>query len=239
MPGTELSTFIQRLAKRVSCRMNDTNQEPHEGPRNLRAISRVVTEAAGSGLAPRLPCHSVANRPRGVAEGEATGARGRPGTPGLLWRNSAGVESSQCGRRSRRVEPPPGPRLRPSSSYSRRTASLRMAGPSPSAFSLRRARPLARGGHAHVRQKRVFHWPLLGGGAGERSASPLESVQVAAAGVEEGEVAQAMWPTLRYVGGVCGLARYSVAGGFLRASGPASGGPGLLCGGGRSSSSTR
>lgn len=52
MPGTELSTFIQRLAKRVSCRMNNTNQEPHEGPRNLRAISRVVTEAAGGGLAP-------------------------------------------------------------------------------------------------------------------------------------------------------------------------------------------
>ncbi|EDL36602.1 L-2-hydroxyglutarate dehydrogenase, partial [Mus musculus] len=51
-------------------------------------------------------------------------------------------------------------------------------------------------------------------------------------------VAQAMWPTLRYVGGVCGLARYCVAGGFLRASGPASGVPGLLCGGGRRSSST-
>ncbi|XP_031213584.1 L-2-hydroxyglutarate dehydrogenase, mitochondrial [Mastomys coucha] len=45
-----------------------------------------------------------------------------------------------------------------------------------------------------------------------------------------------MWPTLRSVGGVCGLARYSVAGGFLRTSGPASGVPGLLCGGGRSSS---
>jgi hypothetical protein len=137
------------------------------------------------------------------------------------------------------VEPPPGPRLRPSSSYSRRAASLRLAGPSPSVFSFHGARSLASGDHAHVRQTRVFHWLSSGGGAGERRASPLESVQVAGAGVEGGEVAQAMWPTLRYVGGVCGLARYCVAGGFLRASGPASGVPGLLCGGGRRSSSTR
>lgn len=47
-----------------------------------------------------------------------------------------------------------------------------------------------------------------------------------------------MWPTLRYVGGVCGRIGCSVAGGFLRASGPVSGVLGLLCRGGRSSSTS-
>lgn len=172
-----------------------------------------------------------------MAEGGAAGARGHPATPGLLWRNSAGVQSNLCRRRSGRTEPPPSPRLRPSASTHSVRHPPRLAGPSPSAFFLHRARPLASGGHAHVRQKRVSYWPSLGGGAGERRASPSSPFWLRLLRLKKGrEVAQAMWPTLRSVGGVCGLARYSVAGGFLRTSGPASRVPGLLCGGGRSSS---
>nr|XP_048271586.1 L-2-hydroxyglutarate dehydrogenase, mitochondrial isoform X1 [Myodes glareolus] len=47
-----------------------------------------------------------------------------------------------------------------------------------------------------------------------------------------------MWPTLRYLGAACGLARCRFAGGFLPASERTPGGPGLLCGGGRSSSTS-
>ncbi|XP_038193867.1 L-2-hydroxyglutarate dehydrogenase, mitochondrial isoform X2 [Arvicola amphibius] len=47
-----------------------------------------------------------------------------------------------------------------------------------------------------------------------------------------------MWPTLRYLGTTCGLARRRFAGGFLPASERTPGGPGLLCGGGRSSSTS-
>ncbi|EGW14422.1 L-2-hydroxyglutarate dehydrogenase, mitochondrial [Cricetulus griseus] len=47
-----------------------------------------------------------------------------------------------------------------------------------------------------------------------------------------------MWPTLRYMGGACGRARCHFARGFLRARERASAGPGLLCGGGRSSSTS-
>lgn len=96
--------------------MNDTNQETHEEPRNLRATSPVVTGSGRRWLSPRLPGQSVANRPGGVAEGEVAGARGHPATPGLLWRNGAGVQSSLCWRRLGRVEPLPGPCLRPRSS---------------------------------------------------------------------------------------------------------------------------
>lgn len=97
MTGTELSAFIQCLAQRpiftsrVSGWMNDINRKPHERPRKLRAISPVVTGCGRRWLSPRLPGPSVANRPGGVAEGEAAGARGHPATPDLLWRNSAGV----------------------------------------------------------------------------------------------------------------------------------------------------
>lgn len=109
-------SFMQRLAQRpifTSPGMNRTNQEPREGPRSRRATSPVVTENRRRWLSPRLPGQSVANRPRGVAEGEATGARGHPATLGLLWWQSAGVQSSLCPRRSGGVEPPPGARLRP------------------------------------------------------------------------------------------------------------------------------
>lgn len=86
--------------------------------------------------------------------------------------------------------------------------------------------------HAKARGSLALAW-----GRGWREARfTLESVQAAAAEVEEGEVAQAMWPTLRYVSGVCGQAGCCVTGIFLRARGPASRVPGLLCGGGRSSS---
>lgn len=52
--------------------------------------------------------------------------------------------------------------------------------------------------------------------------NPRKIQQVAAAEAEEGEVAQATWPTLGYLGGVCGPDRYSVVGGFLHTSWPVS-----------------
>lgn len=135
------------------------------------------------------------------------------------------------------MEPPPGPRLCPRSS----THGVRR----PCVWPTLRPRPFP--------STALAHWPAeatptrakarrslaLAWGRGWRAARfTLESFQAAAAEVEGGEVAQAMWPTLRYVGGVCGRARCCVARGFLRAGGPASGVPGLLCGGGRSSSTS-
>lgn len=155
--------------------MNDTIGSPTKGP---EASDVVVTESGRRWLQLPVPGSGARASPTdqgAMAEGEAAGARGHPATHGLLWQPSAGVGSSQRSPEAREsgstTRSPPAPSLL----YSRRAASLRPAGPSPSGFSLRRVRPLASRGHAHGRQKRAFHWPSPGGGAGERRASPVVS----------------------------------------------------------------
>lgn len=165
--------------------MNHINQETHEEPRNLRATSPVVTGSAGGGLAPGSRARSLPtdqeswpkerSREPEVTRPSVAERRRRPVKPVLAEARESGITTRSLPL--------------PSFLYSRRAASLRRAGPSPSTFSPHRARPLASGGHAHVVLKHVFHWLSLGGGAGERRAAPLESVQAATAEVEEGEVA--------------------------------------------------
>lgn len=182
---------------------------------------------------PLAPRPEVANWPGGVA----AGARGHPATLGLFRRHRAGVQPSPCPRRSGRTAPPTTTPTPPASPlpYSRSAAPCVRPALRPQPFSPPRSpigQRLPRPRWARPRVSLALAW-----GRGRRAARfPLSVVQAVASRVGESEVAPAMWSTLRYLGGACGPARCRSAGDFLRASGPTSGGPRLLRGGRRSSS---